>query len=381
MTTIKGLFFYGYDSPPHEFKNVGVEKKVEAQIKAFNQSGLPCRQIKYAKRFSVTVLSKIIMRLPFTGPIGYCLSKYKSEFDGFDFYYIRRPWFLSLPTLLAIRKIRRRNPYAVILYEFWTYPFKKELTNRISGYPFWFKDICYMHFLKRYINRYITVSNHNSISGVPAIKMMNGIDLDSISPADPLPDDGIIHVIAVAKITVWHGYDRFLMGMAQYYKSVGDRNIVLHIVGAGAGWQKLDEMIKELKLEQNVIMHGFKIGTELDCIYNRCSLGLISLATQDKDIYVHSTLKSREYMAKGLPTIAAGITDVFIDVDYKYNLELTTDEKVVDMNKVIEFYDRIYQSTPRQKVIAEIREFAERTIAIQNTMEPVIQYIKDNVIR
>ena len=60
---------------------------------------------------------------------------------------------------------------------------------------------------------------------------------------------------------------------------------------------------------------------------------------------------------------------------------MTTDEKVVDMNKVIEFYDRIYQSTPRQKVIAEIREFAERTIAIQNTMEPVIQYIKDNVIR
>ncbi len=138
-------------------------------------------------------------------------------------------------------------------------------------------------------------------------------------------------------------------------------------------------MIKKMNLNENVVMHGFKTGAELDAIYNMCHLGLISLATQDKDIYIHSTLKSREYLAKGLPTIATGITDVFVNTDYKYNLELPMNEKIVDMNRIIAFYDQIYTHATRQQVMTEIREFAERTIAIQTTMKPIIQYIKDSV--
>ncbi|WP_302983040.1 glycosyltransferase [uncultured Muribaculum sp.] len=379
MHKIKGLYFYGYDNAEAKFRNFGVEKKVEAQIKAINQSGISCRQIKYQKPFAMSIWRKIIMRLPFQGPIGDCLSKHRPEFDGFDFYYIRRPVFLSLPHLLSIRKIRKHNPNAVILYELWTYPFKKELTSRLFDYPLWWKEVCYMPFLKRYINRYVTVSNHNKISGVTTIKMANGIDFDLISPINPLPSDDAIHIIAVAKISVWHGYDRFLQGMYRYYKSGGKQKIVLHIVGTGFGQQKLNEMIKEMNLNENVVMHGFKTGAELDAIYNKCHLGLISLATQEKGIYVHSTLKSREYLAKGLPTMATGMTDVFINTDYKYNLELPTDEKTIDMNRIIVFYNQVYKSATRQQVITEIREFAERTIAIQTTMKPIIQYIKGTV--
>ena len=375
MSKIKGLYFYGYENADIRFRNAGIEKKVAAQIKALNQSGLSCRQVKYPKRFSLSIWRKIIMRLPFQGPIGDCLSRHKPEFDGFDFYYIRRPVFLSLPHLLSIRKIRKHNPNAVILYELWTYPFKKELTSRLFDYPLWWKEVCYMPFLKRYINRYVTVSNHNKISGVTTIKMANGIDFDLISPINPLPGNDAIHIIAVAKISVWHGYDRFLQGMYRYYKSGGKQKIVLHIVGTGFGQQK----IKEMNLNENVVMHGFKTGAELDAIYNKCHLGLISLATQDKDIYIHSTLKSREYLAKGLPTIATGITDVFVNTDYKYNLELPMNEKIVDMNRIIAFYDQIYTHATRQQVMTEIREFAERTIAIQTTMKPIIQYIKDTV--
>ena len=237
-----------------------------------------------------------------------------------------------------------------------------------------------MPFLKRYINRYVAVSNLDKIEGVATIKMKNGIDFDLIPPPINLsPEDRSIHIVAVAKITIWHGYDRFLQGMYRYYKSGGNRKIVLHIVGTGSGQQKLNEMIKEMNLNENVVMHGFKTGTELDAIYNKCHLGLISLATQDKDIYIHSTLKSREYLAKGLPTIATGITDVFVNTDYKYNLELPMNEKIVDMNRIIAFYDQIYTHATRQQVMTEIREFAERTIAIQTTMKPIIQYIKDTV--
>ena len=78
---------------------------------------------------------------------------------------------------------------------------------------------------------------------------------------------------------------------------------------------------------------------KLDEIYDHCQLGIISLATQDKDIHIHSTLKSREYLAKGLPTIATGITDVFIGTNYPYNLELPEDTNNIDIQSIISFYD------------------------------------------
>ena len=92
-------------------------------------------------------------------------------------------------------------------------------------------------------------------------------------------------------------------------------------------------------------------------------------------LVIHSTLKSREYLAKGLPTIATGMTDVFIGTDYPYNLELPTDTNSVNIQSVISFYDSIYCTKTRQRVIAEIRAFAERHIDMNITMEPVIRYL------
>ena len=106
-------------------------------------------------------------------------------------------------------------------------------------------------------------------------------------------------------------------------------------------------------------------------------MGLISLATQDKDIHIHSTLKSREYLAKGLPTIATGMTDVFEGTDYRYNLCLSSDAVAVDMDEIAAFYDAVYGGRSREQVIAEIRAFAVRTVDIGITMAPVVRYLKE----
>lgn len=376
----KGLYFYGYAEACMPLRNTGVEQKVAGQIKALCQGGLSCRQIKYEGRVKPSVIRKVAMRLPFRGPMCDWLSDYRPEFDGYDFYYIRRPNFLSLRHLLAIRRMRRRNPDAVVLYELWTYPIKKELTRRWQDYPLWWKEAFYMPLMKRYIDRFVVVGDFTKISGVPAIPMRNGIDMSLIAPCEGrIPDDGTIHIAAVAKLSVWHGYDRFIRGLHEYYRTGGKRKIVVHIVGDGYCRQALEEMRLRLGLEENVVMHGYETGSELDAVYERCRLGLISLATQDKDIYVHSTLKSREYLAKGLPTIATGITDVFVGTAYKYNLELPMDEEITDIRRVVDFHNEIYGSRPRTQVIAEIRAFAERNIAVEITMEPIISYITETI--
>ena len=132
--------------------------------------------------------------------------------------------------------------------------------------------------MKRYIDRLIVIGNYNIIDGIKTIPMINGVDMELISPIHPTLEDGAIHIMAIAKIEWWHGYDRFLKGMAQYYQSGGQRGIVLHLVGTGEAHASLVAMVKGLGLESCVIIHGYKVGKELDEIYNRCHLGLISLA-------------------------------------------------------------------------------------------------------
>lgn len=360
----------------NNINNIGIERKISAQIKAFKHNGMECGRIAGKAHIKLSLWQKVALRLPFLHSAYDVLNRYRYEIDNSDFVYIRRQGVMSWRRIATIRKIRRRNPNAKLLYEIPTYPFKKELTKRLVDYPLWWKECFYKRFLKYYIDRAVVVGDYDIIDGIKTIRMINGVDMRLISPIHPSPEDGAIHIMAIANIEWWHGYDRFIKGMSQYYQSGGQRVIVLHLVGTGPTEPLLTDQIHKLGLNNHVIMHGYKSGDELDEIYNCCHLGLISLATQDKDVYVHSTLKSRDYLAKGLPTMATGMTDVFIDVDYKYNLELPMDAESVDMNLIIDFYDRIYGTMTREQVIAEIRAFAERTVDINITMAPVVRYLK-----
>ena len=369
-----GFFLYGVEEAGSMRQPTGIDRKVAAQLKALNEAGLSCRQLVYKQGRAGRWWRRLRPRLPFG-----CLYprwRYREELDRADFVYIRRDG-MSLDRLRIIRKIRRRNPTAKILYEVPTWPFRKELTSRWWNYPLWWKEAVYMPYLHRYVDRIVIVGRAATIYGIPVIPMVNGIDLDAIRPIVPATEDGAIHIAAVAMFTQWHGYDRFLRGMAAYYASGGKRCIVLHLIGRGPGASELEQLVGRYGLSGRVILHGFLTGAELDAIYDRCHLGLISLATQDKDIHIHSTLKSREYLAKGLPTIATGMTDVFEGTDYRYNLCLSSDAVAVDMDEIAAFYDAVYGGRSREQVIAEIRAFAVRTVDIGITMAPVVRYLKE----
>lgn len=373
---MKGVYVYG---PIGQKLNFGIERKVNGQIKAFNDNCLNFRRIAIHNIKPLSKWQSVLIRLPFAPPYNDVICEWHAEFEDVDFVYIRRQ-MMSIWRILAIRKIRQRNPGVKIVYEYPTYPYKKEMMKRWFDYPLWLREVACRKFMKRYVDRIVTLSQDEVIDGIKTIPIVNGIDLSLISPITPAQEDGAIHVVGSAQIAWWHGYDRFIQGMHKYYKSGGIREIVFHVVGecleGEQGDSKLIKMVKECGLEGRVIMHGYRLGAELDEIFNRCHIGLISLATQDKDIYVHSTLKSREYLAKGLPTMATGVTDVFVGTDYKYNLELPVDASMVDMNLVIDFYDKIYGRIPREQIIAEIRSFAERTVDMNITMAPVVKFFK-----
>lgn len=53
-------------------------------------------------------------------------------------------------------------------------------------------------------------------------------------------------------------------------------------------------------------------------------------------------------------------TDIFIKEKYSYFYEFPNDSSILDIQKIVEFYDSIYQFRDEATVIDEIRDYAKK---------------------
>ena len=68
-----------------------------------------------------------------------------------------------------------------------------------------------------------------------------------------------LHLIGVAEVHYWHGFDRLIRGLAEYYCTNPDYKVYFHIVGPLSGEREKQEIlpvIRDNKLESYVILHG-----------------------------------------------------------------------------------------------------------------------------
>lgn len=69
-------------------------------------------------------------------------------------------------------------------------------------------------------------------------------------------------------------------------------------------------------------------------------------------------------------------TDIFEEDKFKYYLEYSNDPTVLNIDKLIEFYDDVY-SEGENNVIDNIRNYALETVDMSSCMKPIIDYIKE----
>jgi glycosyltransferase involved in cell wall biosynthesis len=336
----------------------GVMKKVFAQVRALNIKGvLSCEHIE---------LPNTRMR--------YIFDLYKDTLKGvndLDFVYIRKITPVDGRVISLLRRIRDNNPTCKILYEIPTYPYDKEeniITLTI--------DKMYRLKLKQYVDKIITLSNDDIIFNIPTIKMVNGILLDDIPLKKNTRKDDRLDLIIVANFAFYHGYDRLIEGLNKYYKSDNEKKVYLHFVGGGTICEKYKELAKKYNLNEYCFFYNFLNGEALDDVYNKCDIGICSLGAHRKDLYLSSELKSREYLARGLPIVTSAKIDI-IPPGFRYCLKISEDETPVNISEIIDFYDNVF-STVGDKMTSEIRQFAEENCEISKTMAPVIEYLLGN---
>ncbi|MBM3921213.1 MAG: glycosyltransferase family 4 protein [Sphingomonadales bacterium] len=161
----------------------------------------------------------------------------------------------------------------------------------------------------------------------------NGIQTDEFLLATPPPFDGtelnFLMLIGGTTETDWHGVDLILESIEKY---PGNCKITLWLAGnLSNGWQG----------NKNVKILGFCSQKKRDDIFNHIHLAVGSFALQRKGLREASTLKVREYAARGVPFIF-GHKDHDLESFVKNGCALELRAGLVpDMETILRFFEKM----------------------------------------
>lgn len=374
---MKRLFFFTVIDFTN-WNSDGICKKILTQVKAFRDMG-------YTVDFCYTKKGDTYIE---NGNSSQCIGKKRShivrkdvcsnvfayvEDKKYDAVYIR--YCFAERSFIKLLKCFHEKCGKVVV-EIPTYPYDDEFLDRWDRRLFLALDKVYRNKMYKYVDKIATFSRDDEIFGIPTIQIANGIDFSKIKERKPSELGNTINIIAVAMISKWHGYDRLIRGMGEYYKNGGRREICFYIVGDGDELENYKKIVGEYGIGERVVFCGAMYGEELDALYNKSTLAVEVLGGHRKGIYISSSLKSREYAAKGLPMVTSMIIDIFENTGYSYLYKVSEDENPVDVSQMLEFYDNIYGGKSPETVASEIRNYARGICDIKIVMQPIFEFFK-----
>lgn len=350
----------------------GIDRKVLSQVDCINRSGIECTLVSPPRAGKIATL---VQSLPFVQDRTKWTDILESNADAF---YIRKSLYFSCQFVDFLERVKRNRPRSPILLEIPTYPYDAEMMNAKFGAVL-LKDRHHRKRLKECVDAIVTVTDDKTIFGIPSIRMINGIDLNNIACRKTgSGSENAVDMICIASFWKAHGIDRMISGLNTYQSSNPAREVNLHLLGSGPAIPELKKMTHDLRLENHVRFYGQCNRKQMDEVFDRCSFAIEVLGAHRRDSnLVSSSLKSREYLAKGIPFVYSGEIDVLMDNPVDFCLKVPSDESPVDINELLNFHDWLYSSYREDDLIARIRSYAETYVSIDSTMKAVISYIKE----
>ena len=368
----------------------GISKKIHYQVKGlrknghdvrlcyygFAENGHSCRYIdeKVIKDYGKGKWAGLRQRVDYNCVYEYCIR------ENIEFVYARcfqnaNPWLIHF-----FKKLRQAGIHAVT--EIPTYPYDAEFV----GFPFMTRinlkvDQTFRKALYRQMDAVVTFSDAKEIFGQRTINISNGVDFDSIPLHEPSPIPHELHLIGVAEVHYWHGFDRLIAGLGEYYKHSTlhtphstFKQVIFHIVGGVAPSEMHDsmhapgfhELIEKYGIQDKVIFHGQLFGQALDDVFNQCQFAIGSLARHRSGITNIKTLKNREYATRGIPFIYSEQDSDFDNQPYV--LKADADESPINIETIIDFVEHL------QMKAEDIRKKVEH-LTWKNQMQCVIDVV------
>ncbi len=332
----------------------GISKKMIAQVEGLRQNGHDVHFCTYIideqgqrkrmvndtciENYGTGTWAKIKKRFCYGSIVRYAKEHH------IKFVYIRSFNNANPMTVGLVRNLKKAGMKVVM--EIPTYPYDKEF----KGAPCRIKLNLYIDKLFRrqlagQVDRIVTFSDVKEIFGQKTINISNGIDFSCIPIQQKTkhpPHE--VHLLGVAEVHYWHGYDRVIAGLGEYYKQNPKTKVYFHIVGgvAHSEMYKSDRspgfktIMDKYGIDEYVKFYGALFGDKLDELFNQADFAIGSLGRHRTGIDKIKTLKNREYAARGIPFIYSETDEDFEHMPYI--LKAPADESPIDINHLLDFY-------------------------------------------
>ncbi len=328
----------------------GVSNKIQSQINAFRHNG-------YNVDFSYMVKEGRFLKKRFynnelidEAKDGYYAKKYSYKYrynnllkkiiqEDVSLIYIRYTHFANPFFTRFLSKLKKRN--IRVLLEIPTYPYDHEYKYATLKQKIFLKvEQLSRRKFKKYCYKIVTLSEDKKIFGVETLIISNGIELDKINPKknNLTKDSNSYRLVGLANIRFWHGYDRLIKGLHDYYANTNPQvKIYFDIIGDSENKESKEykALVKEYSLEEYVIFHGVLNADELDVYFDNAAVAIGSLGIHRIGLKEAKPIKNREYCARGIPFMYAMIDRDFDNTDFV--LKAADDDSNIDINSIVSF--------------------------------------------
>lgn len=364
----------------------GISKKILLQVKGLEENGhevhlctyivkedgQKCRMIdnKIMENLGTGIVAKLKKRCCYGS-----ILKYIKE-QRIDLVYVRSFHNANPFTIHLFKQIRKIGVKAAM--EIPTYPYDPEYIGADWRVRFnLIIDKFYREKLAKQMDAIVTFSNEEIIFGQRTIRISNGVDFSTI-PLKKQPTkkklSSEIHLIGVAEVHYWHGYDRLIHGIGKYYQSPHEEKVYFHLIGGVASSEMydtpqapgFDRYIQRYKIKKYIIFHGQQYGKELDVLFDKADFAIGSLARHRTKIDKIKTLKNREYAARGIPFMYSETDEDFDCMPYV--LKVPAAETPIDIKQVIQFCKEIKETSQQIRESIAHLSWKEQMRKVVNNM-------------
>ena len=366
------LVYHGFS------EHSGISKKIHYQVKGlkenghdvrlcyydFSANGHSCRFVddQVIKDYGKGKWAGFRQRLSYNSIYDYCIC------EKIDLIYARSFQNANPVLIRFFKKLRKAGIRAVT--EIPTYPYDQEFEHFEWKGRLGLKiDKLFRQRLYSLMDAVVTFSDAEEIFGQRTIRISNGVDFDSIPLHERLTMNHELHLIGVAEVHPWHGFDRVIAGIGEHYIQKLDQqpDVYFHIVG-GVHPKHMNNVFKPLldkyQIHDRVIFHGQLFGDDLTDVFNQCQFAIGSLGRHRSGIIVIKTLKNREYATRGIPFI---YSEQDSDFDSQpYVMKAPADESPIDIQKIVDFVGHF---TMQPAIIRKSVEHLSWKIQMQNVID------------
>jgi hypothetical protein len=291
------------------------------------------------------------------------------EYDP-DIIYIRNISPL-LPSYISF--LKRIKGKAKLFWEFPTYPYIEEYLK-----PFKITSLIHIFFnfrsierLRKVVDEFVVVNEIDDSAAAYRLGkyrvIPNGFDVSSVPVRKPPKLENEIHILGLANLANWHGYDRIIAGISEYK---GPKKIIFHLA-AGTGkdeLEKIKEQAAQLDVSSNIIIYPPLHGEELSQLFDKCHIAADALGIHRKGLTRASTLKVREYCSRGIPFFTSCTDDDL--KSFKFHMVCEVSEESIDMRKICSFIETVNKTEDYQQIM---RKFAEENLDWKVKMSKILK--------